>query len=59
MLQAEAVLYLFLKISMAILENSFHGTENIASQVSSCYRLKLQLNFSVRTSLQNPLDISY
>ena len=59
MLQAGAVLYLFLKISMAILENFVHGTENIASQVSSCYRLKLKLNFWVRTPLPNPLDVSY
>ena len=33
MLQAGAVLYLFLKISMAILENFFHGRQNIESQV--------------------------
>ncbi|XP_068760070.1 uncharacterized protein [Montipora capricornis] len=33
MLQAGAVLYLFLKISMAIFENFFHGTQNIASQM--------------------------
>ena len=46
MLQAGAVLYLFLKISKAIFENFVHGTENIASQLSSCYRLKLKLSGS-------------
>ena len=36
MVHAGAVLFLFLKIALVILENFFHGTQNIVSQVSSC-----------------------
>ena len=38
MVQAGGVIYLFLKIPMAILENFFHSTKNIASQVIMFYK---------------------
>ena len=55
MLQTGAVLYLFLKISMAILENFFQGTQHIASQVSVMLKAEIKIEFLGQNSTPNPI----
>ena len=55
MVHAGAVLYLFLSIG----DTGKFLSQNIASQVSSYSKLKLQLNCWVRTPLPTPLDVSW